>query len=170
MQVSKITNANVYINGANLFGMVKEFEAPKIVQKMTEHEALGMLGTIELPSGIEKMEAKAVWASVYPDALEVVANPFAALNIQVRGSLERYTSNGRAQEVPVVIFMTATCQDLPMGDYKRHEPVELESNFNVTAARLEVDGVAIVEFDAFANIYKVNGLDVAVNYKANTGT
>lgn len=170
MQVNKITNANVYINGNNLYGTVKEFQSPKIIQKMTEHEALGMIGSIELPSGVEPMEAKAVWASIYANILEIVANPFQALNIQVRGSLETYNSQGRASEVPCVVFMTATCQNLPMGDYKRHEPVELESDFKVSAARIEVNGVAIAEFDAFANIYKVNGVDIMANYKANTGT
>lgn len=169
MNIGKITNANVYINGQNLIGMVKEFDAPSIVQKMTEHEALGMLGTLELPSGIEKMEAKAVWSSIYPDALAIVANPFAALNMQVRASREVYNANGRSAEQKVVIFMTATCQDLPLGNYRRHEVVELESNFNVTACRIEIDNTPVVEFDVFANIYKVNGVDIAAQFKANTG-
>jgi hypothetical protein len=169
VQLNKLTNANVYSEGNSLLGKVEEAELPVIVQKMTAHNALGMLGDIQLPSGIEAMESKFKWASVYPDAMRQFANPFTSLQLQVRGNLETYTSQGRVAEVPYVVFMTATCKDLPLGNFKKHENVEIESNLNVTYCRLEIDGEPIVEFDAMANIYKVDGVDVALNYRNNTG-
>lgn len=169
VEINKLTNANVYSEGNSLLGKVEEAEMPMIVQKMTAHNALGMLGDIELPSGVEKMEAKLKWASVYPDVMRQFANPFKALQLQLRGNLETYTPQGRTAELPYVVFLTATCKDLPVGNFKKHENVEIESNLNVTYCRVEIDGEPIVEFDAIANIYKVDGVDLAANYRNNTG-
>ena len=48
---------------------------------MVEHKALGMVGTLELPSGVDKMDGEIKWSSFYADALIQVANPYANINI-----------------------------------------------------------------------------------------
>lgn len=167
--IKKLTNANVYLGGNSLLGKASEIDLPKVVQKMMEHNALGMIGTLELPSGIDKLESRLKWSSFYADVKRQFANPFNALNLQVRGNLESYTSAGRTEEVAYVCYMTAHCKDLPLGNFKRHENAEFESNLSVTYVKLEVDGVPVVELDVIANIYKVDGVDIMAQYRANTG-
>lgn len=169
LQVNRVTNANIYIDGVNLLGTAEEVSAPMIKHKMSEHKALGMVGTVEFWSGIEKMESKIKWNSFYRDVLEKAANPFKSVQIQVRGSVEIFDSTGRSSEQPIVMNLTAQFKDFPMGNFKQHDNVELENNLNVTYAKMTMNGQEILEIDVLANVYKVNGQDVLGTYRANIG-
>jgi P2 family phage contractile tail tube protein len=67
------------------------------------------------------------------------------------------------------VYLTGTFKNAPTGNFKQHDNVELESMFNVTYMKQEIDGADIVEFDVMANIYKVDGVDKLNTYKANIG-
>ena len=71
INVSRITNANIYMDGASLLGRAEEVELAFPKAKMVDHKGLGMFGTGEFPAGIDKLEAKLKWISVYE---EVMAN------------------------------------------------------------------------------------------------
>lgn len=167
--INRLTNANVYLNGTSLLGRAEEINLPAIKHKMVEHKALGMVGAAEFFAGIEKMEAKIKWNSFYPDVMKGAANPFQTVNFQTRSSLETYNSAGRIEEVPVVCYMTAAYKDFPMGNFKQHDNVEVESNLSVYYCKLEINGEVIMEIDVLANIYKVDGNDVLAQYRANLG-
>lgn len=167
--INRIVNANVYANGNSLLGKVEEIGLPSIKIKTVEHKTLGLVGTLELPAGIEKMEGKIKWTSFYDDALILMANPFNFIQLQVRGSLETYTAQGRAAQVPVVAVMTIFSKDLPLGAFKQHDPVDMETNYTALYTKLTVGDKDIVEFDVLANIYKVGGEDILLEYKNNIG-
>lgn len=169
VEIKRLTNANVYMDGQSYLGQASEVSLPKIVQKMADHEALGMIGSFELPTGVDKMEAKINWNSFYPAAIVKMANPGLSINLQVRGNLETHTSAGKTSEVAAVVFMTGQFKELPLGEFKQHENVTLESMLNITAVRIEIDGNELLQFDAFSNIYKVNGIDIASTYRENIG-
>ena len=169
VQTHKLTNCNVYINGGSMLGQVKELELPTVTQKMTEHQALGMLSAFELPSGIDKMEMKIGWNSYYEVSLGIMANPTQVVNLQVRGSLETWDSSGRSAQRPAVCFLSGTFKELPLGTFAQHENGTIDSMLNVTAVRLEIAGSEILALDVFANIYRVNGVDIAATYRENIG-
>lgn len=169
ISIKRITNANVYVDGISFLGRAEECETPKIVHKMVEHKALGMVGTIEAWSGIEKMNAKFKWSSFYAEVLTKSANPWKAVSIQVRSSQETYSPAGRIAEVPVVIFLTGSFESIPTGVWKQHENVDCENSMAVSYCKVVVDGVQVVEFDAFSNIYKIGGQDGLATYRANIG-
>jgi P2 family phage contractile tail tube protein len=169
IQVNRLTNANVYIDGASKLGKAEEVNLPMIKHMLAEHKALGMVGKVEFWSGIDKMEAKIKWNSFYPDVLLKTGDPTKPMNIQVRSSLETYTSSGRTAQQPVVCYMTASAKDFPMGNFKQHDNVEAETNFSVTYCKLEINGVLIMEIDVLANIYKVGTTDILSQYRANLG-
>lgn len=169
ISVNRLTNANVYVDGNNLLGRVQEIELPVVKQKMSEHKALGMIGTVEFFSGLEKLESKLTWNSFYADAMVKAADPSKTVQMQVRSSLETYDSTGRIAQAPVVVFMTAQHKDFPLGSFKQHDNVELVSMLSVTAFRLEINGESILEIDVLSNIYKVNGVDILANYRSNIG-
>lgn len=167
--VNRLTNANVYLNGNNMAGKASEIDLPVVAQRMAEHNALGMSALMELPAGFDKMEARIKWNSFYPDAFGEMADPFKVHAIQCRSSLENYTSAGRTAETPYVVFMRGTFKSVPPGQFKQHENVEMESTVNVLYIRVEANGQTIMELDALANIYKVNGVDLLSTYRANLG-
>ncbi len=169
ISVNKLYNANVYVNGTSFLGRAEEVTLPKVQAKMVEHKALGMFGVIETAAGIEKMEAKIKWTSLYPEVLVEMANPYKAVSIQVRASLETHDSTGRIAQLPVVAFMTVNFKNFPGVGLKHQDNAEVETDMAVSYYKLQIDGKDYIEVDAFANIWKVEGEDILAKYKANIG-
>lgn len=169
IKVNRLTNANVYVDGTSQLGKVEEINLPEITFMLSEHKALGMIGKFELFSGIDKMEATLKWNAFYADVLKKFADPRKALKLQVRSSLETYNSEGLLTEVPCVAYLTGQPKNFPAGNFKQHDNVEASSKMTLTAYKLEIDGLPVIEFDAMANIYSVDGVDMFANYRSNIG-
>lgn len=169
IEINKLTNANVYLNGTNLLGRAEEVQLPQIKHKTAEHKALGMIGSAEFFSGIDKMECKIKWNALYPEVFRTCANPFNTAMLQVRASLETYNGTGRVSEVPATAFIIGTFKEFPLGNIKPHENAEYETTLAVTYAKLVVDGQDIFEIDVLQNIYKVGLIDMLTQFKQNTG-
>lgn len=167
--VNRLTNANIYLDGRSLLGRAEEVNLPDIKHKLSEHKALGMVGSVELWSGIEKMEASIKWNSIYSDVLKKAANPFNSVNLQVRASVEVYNSQGRVAQQPAVTYISGQFKNAPMGNFKQHDNVELTSMLSVTYCKQTINGEDVLEIDVLANIYKVNGVDVLAQYRNNIG-
>ena len=75
LEINRLTNANIYVDGNSWLGRAEEVTLPVITSKMSEHKALGMVGMVELFSGIDKLEARIKWNSVYKDVFKKAANP-----------------------------------------------------------------------------------------------
>ena len=169
ISVNRITNANIYIDGTGLLGRAEEIEASQPRHRMVDHKALGMAGTAEFWAGVEKLEARIKWASLYPEALSVAAAPFASHSFQVRGNLEQYTSQGRSAELPVVYLMTGVFKDAGALVFRQHENVDSTSTITVYHSELYVAGTQIHLYDVLANIYVVNGVDQLAQFRSNLG-
>lgn len=169
VNTNRLVNANVYLDGVSLLGMAEECDLPVIKWKQSEQKGLGLVGTIELPTGIEKLETKIKWNSFYADAMVKMANPTQTVNIQLRGNLETWTPDGLQDEVPYVVFLKVLSKDFPTGNIKQHDNAEFESMLNTLYVRQEVNGREIVEYDPLANIYKVDGVDMLLNFRNNLG-
>ncbi len=76
---------------------------------------------------------------------------------------------GLVSEVPCVAYLTGYPKNFPAGNFKQHDNVEASSKLSITAYKLEIDGRSILEFDAMANVYMVDGVDVLATYRANIG-
>ncbi|MBF0481268.1 MAG: phage major tail tube protein [Desulfovibrionaceae bacterium] len=169
IQVNQLTNANVYLNGASLLGRAEEVDLPDIKNTMADHKALGMVGKLELPNGIDKLEASFKWNAFYRDVAILAANPFRSVAVQVRGSLETWDGSGRTAQVPAVVFMTGTFKEFGAGKHKQHENAEYPNKMAVTYIKCVVNGEVIYEIDVMNNIYTVAGEDLMAAYRANIG-
>lgn len=169
ISVNKLTNAAVYFDGGSLLGQCSNVELPTVTQKMTDHVALGMVGGFQLPSGVEPMEAKFAFNALYSDAFVKIANPNETVNVQVRASLETYEAGGKTGSQAAKVQLRGQFKTVPLGNYKQHEPVELEAMMNVHYCKLTIGTQVIFEYDANANIYKVDGVDILAQYRADIG-
>lgn len=169
IQVNRTTNANVYLNGNSLLGKVSEATAPTLKTKFADVEALGMVGSLELPTGLDKLELKLKFNAIYADVLAAASNPFQTQEIQIRGSIETYTTAGRVAQVPSVIYVRGTFKDNALGNFKQHANVDLGADMNVIAIKHEIDGRTVTDIDVLANIWKVNGVDILAQYRQNIG-
>lgn len=169
IEVNRITNANIYINGNNLLGRAEEIKLPDISMIMQEHKALGMVGKIELPAGFDKLEGEIKWNSFYREVMRHAANPYKSLALQCRSSIDRYNSTGRIDEIPLVTHLTVMFKKNPLGTFKQHENPDFSSAFSCTYIKQVVDGETLLELDYLANIFKVNGVDQLSTYRNNIG-
>ena len=167
VSINRITNANVYLDGGTLLGKAEEIKLPDVTAKMNEHKALGMVGKIELPSGFDKLEGEVKWNSLYEEAAKAMANPFKAVQLQCRSSIETYGPGGRIEEVPLATFLTVMFKKNPLGTFKQHDNAEFPTGFACYYIKQVLDGQDILEFDPMSNIYKVAGEDQLANYRAN---
>lgn len=169
ININRITNANCYVDGNSLLGQVEEATLPDVKKVMTEHKALGMTGKVEFVSGIDKMEAKLKFNSFYPDVMKSASKFYNAVKLQLRSSVEVYEGGQLVAQKPYVVFMTGQITNLPAGGFKAMENVEIELNMSVTAIRIEYDRAEILNYDANANIYIVDGSDELAEYRSNLG-
>lgn len=169
VSINRATNCNIYVDGSNYLGKADEVTLPQPKAKESDHNPLGIFGALKYPSGIDNMEAKIKWNSYYLEAIRKFGNIFTATKIQVRWSLETYSGNSRVGSVPAVAYITARPNDMPGGNFKSKDNVELESNLSVSYYKLEINGEELIEYDAEANIYKVDGVDLLADYRAHLG-
>jgi P2 family phage contractile tail tube protein len=170
INVNRVTNANIYLTGTgSLLGRAEEISLPDVKASMSDHKAIGMFGKLELPSGIDKMECKIKWNAIYPEVAKKFNDIFASREIQVRYPIENYTAQGRTGTVGARVAMTVLPKNIPLGNFKQHDNVELEQTFTVTYFKMEVDGVIVTEIDVLNNIYIVDGVDKLAAYRAALG-
>jgi hypothetical protein len=170
IQVNRLTNANLYVNGASFLGRAEELTLPAIKAKFSDHKGLGMIMDLEFPNGFEKMTGKVKWSSLYADIVAEIGSPFDPVNLQVRGNLNTYDASGERAQTSVVAFLVVRFKDsLSAMTIKQNEPSEQESDFSATYYRLEVNGVPLVEIDAIAQTFSLNGSDELAQYRANLG-
>lgn len=169
LQVNKLTNGNIYIDGQNFFGTIEEFQLPDVKAVFAEHKALGMVGKIELPSGIDKVEARLRFNAPYVEAMKMKANPFVVRQMQFRGNLQTYQGQQLVAETPYKVTIAASFKNMPAGNMKQHDNVEMETMLNVTYIKVDIGTENIMEFDALNNIYIVDGVDLLQQYRSNLG-
>ena len=169
VSVNRITNANVYIDGIGLLGRAEEVEVAQPRHLMVDHKGLGMAGRAEFWAGVDKLEAKIKWASIYPEVQVVTSSPFQVHSFQVMGSLEQYTSQGRSAELPLVYLMSGVFKDAGQAGFRTHQNVEITSVITVYHSELYVAGVQIFLYDAMANVYTVGGVDQLAGFRTNLG-
>lgn len=169
IQINKITNANVYLDGESCLGRVEEMTPPTIKNKLAEHNALGMIGSLEYVTGIDKMETSVKWSAFYKDVWKKIANPFKAIKLQVRFSVDEYEGAERIAQTPAILYLTVQSKETPLGAFKPQQNAENTSNFTCMYCKLEIDGEEIVEVDIEANIWRVDGVDLLEQYRSNLG-
>jgi P2 family phage contractile tail tube protein len=170
MDISKVYNANVYIDGTNnLLGRAGEVTLPDIAVATEEHMALGMIGKVLLPTGLEAMEAKIKWSGFYADQLKTGADPFTAHKLQLRANVQTFGAAGLTAEKPLVILMTCRWKKSPLGVFGAQKATEYEEELTVTYVKVTLDGEELVEIDVLENVWKVGGKDIVAAYRKNLG-
>lgn len=164
-------DANAYLGDNSLFGKFTTFETPKIKNTTIDVKDLGSIGTYKLPTGkIEALESKAILNSFYPDIFAEIANPYKAIDITLYSNIQNYTNDTVTSNQGTKLFIRGTSAEFPLlGDFKEHENLNTELKFNISAARLVVDGKELYNIDIPNNIFIVNGVDIREQINANLG-
>lgn len=164
--INSINNANAYINGVKLAGKLSELELPAVKTKTQEITALGLYGSTEIPTGLEKMEAKFKFNAIYPDAWRH-ENPHKACTLIVKSNMQSVDAGGIVTNTPVTATLSGLFKEMPTGGIKPQENIESEHLMAVTYYKLEAGDDVVWEIDVYNNIFKHFGEDILASFNSN---
>jgi len=151
-----LTNCVMFVDGVSFSGDVPSMTLPKLSIKTEEYRGGGMSGPVDLPTGLEKLEAAFTTNGVRKEALKFFGlADQTACNLVFRGSFKGQKGTVKS----VTVTMRGSLKEVDMGDWKPGDKAEVKHAVAVTYYKLEIDGRVMFEID-FANMVQViNGVD-----------
>jgi P2 family phage contractile tail tube protein len=151
-----LTNTNLFVDGVSFSGDVPSLTLPKLTQKMDDYRGGGMAGPIELPTGLEKLEALFSTNGVRREALKFFGlSDRTACNAVFRGSFKGL----KGKVTPVIATLRGGLKEVDLGDWKAGDKAEIKHSMAVTYYKLEVEGRVIYEIDMVNMVQVIDGVD-----------
>jgi len=169
IEISKVFNARVYIDGLDFIAKAEEVELPKVKFKFADTKGLGLYAEAELPTGLDKLEAKIKFNTIDPEFVKLAADPFTTRTVIVRAPYQVWTQTGVSKTAPLKAEIRGTFKEYDTGKLKGRDSAEAEATLSVSYYKLEIDGQELIEVDAFNNIYKVGGRNLLLDFKQSIG-
>ncbi|MFJ4193941.1 phage major tail tube protein [Pseudomonas sp. NPDC089534] len=161
-----LSNCAMFIDGVSFSGEVPSLTLPKVVLKMESFRGGGMAGEIEIPVGVEKLEAGFTTTGVRREALKWFGlSDRTACNAVFRGSFKGY----KGKVTPVMVTMRGGLKEVDMGDWKAGEKSETKHNMALTYYKLEVGGRVAFEIDMVGMVLVIDGVDHLAEERAALG-
>lgn len=165
--INSITNANAYRDGNTLIGKLEQIDLPSVKFKTEDVSALGLFSDVEIPTGLEKMEAKLKWNAIY-DTDWKAASPVTSSTIVVKSNMTKQAAGGRTEQIPVTASIKGVYKELPTGNLKANAKFDgAEHLLAVNYYKLEVGGKKIYEVDIFNNIVFIGDTDILESFRSN---
>ena len=165
IKIGQITNADLYLNNNRLVGRVKEFDPGDFSIKVVSHEALGMIGVIELPArGIEAIESTITFDWLDHEVEREVINPTKVMRWAMHSYVDVFDASGLVTSSTHRLVTTVSVQFIgrssfghTLGEMVNHE---LECRTQAMTQKVSTSDVPILEYDPFAGVYRINGANV----------
>lgn len=163
--VTVLTKANIYL-GKSLFGIANKVTAPDIEMETTEIKH--GLGGFEVNTAFKSMTANINLQGFDADVFNNIANPFSSLNFTIYGSLDTYTNGGLEASKQAKLILRGTSKKFSLlGELEQQNNIDYSIDFNVTCAKLYIDGTEKYAIDNDNLIYRVNGADLLATVRKN---
>lgn len=165
IKIGHIGNADLYLNNNRLIGRVKEFDPGDFTTKVISHEALGMIGVIEIPArGIEAIESSITFDFLDHEVERIVINPTVVHRWALHSYVDVFDASGLVAASSHRLITTVGVQFVgrssfghTLGEMLNHE---LECRTQTITQKISTSDVPILEYDPFAGVYKINGQSV----------
>lgn len=166
-----LTDANIFMGKNNCVAIGSQITPPDIKYESLEIKPLAGVGVYKVNTGkVEAMEAKIVLDCFYETIFDEVADPTAAVEMTIYGNLGVISGDSIISNKPAKLYLRGVSAQLPLlGDMKAQENINFELTFNISAARLEVNGAQLYEIDFQNNILKVGNKNLRAEINKNLG-
>lgn len=163
----KLKGFNLFHNGANFAGQVKEITLPKLSRKMEEYQGGGMSGPIQIDFGQEAIQIEWTCGGFMRDVLaQYGVTKHDGVLLRFAGG---YQSEDSASYDAIEIVIKGRHKEIELGTAKPRE----ESDFKVTTVasyyKLTVNGEDVIEIDFLNMIEKINGTDLLAGLRKAVG-
>lgn len=167
IRIGQTTNADVYLEGARLVGRIAEFKLEKLAYERVTHEALGMIGKVELPGrAMDKISAKIKFSWLETELMLRTALPNRGVTFQFEKFVDVFDQDGLVVGAGYRIITTTTLLfgEEAMDAFKLGDKNGVGREHDCSVIRLVVKstetGQFIREYAPFENINRVDGKDV----------
>lgn len=164
-KIGHITDADCYINETDMCGRVAELNMGDIGHQEVKHSALGMIGVMALPGRpVKEIKGKITFEWLDEEASRQIMNPTRTHRLQLHMLVDLFDENGLNADASHTLVTHIGFQMLNTGGRtgKLGEQMRQAHDITITTFLQKVYGadVPIVEFDAWNNIYRINGENV----------
>lgn len=169
LRITKVYDANVYLNNDNKHGLASEVALPEVSFIVEEYNSLGLVGSPQYGKGVEAMEMTITWKYPDNDAQIALATPFSPVDLMICASKSVYENGALVDEQPIRVFIRGTSKGLPGGSFVGKDDVSIATAIAVNYYKLEVDLEEIIELDTEGNRFIVGGVDIMAQRRVNLG-
>lgn len=161
-----LSNCAGFIDGVSFAGEMPSLTLPKVVLKTEAYRGGGMAGEVEIPTGVEKLEAGFITNGVRREALKFFGlSDRTACSAVFRGSFKGL----KGKVTPVIVTMRGGIKEVDMGDWKPGDKAETKHNMALTYYKLEVAGRVVYEIDMLGMVLVVDGVDQLADERSALG-
>lgn len=161
-----LSNCAGFIDGVSFSGEMPSLTLPKVVLKTETYRGGGMAGEVEIPTGVEKLEAGFTTNGVRREALKFFGlSDRTACSAVFRGSFKGL----KGRVTPVIVTMRGGIKEVDMGDWKPGDKAETKHNMALTYYKLEVGGRVVYEIDMLGMVLVVDGVDQLAEERSALG-
>lgn len=165
---NQLKNFNAYADGNSLMGVIEEVVLPKLTRKMESFQGGGMVAPIDIDHGLEKLELELNCAGGY--VLEFIKQFGLG---KVGGAMVRYAGAYQRDDtgdvVAVEVVTRGRYSEIDFGNAKVGDKSTVKARVSLSYYKLVVDGQTVIEIDALAMVYIVNGVDMLADQRKAIG-
>jgi P2 family phage contractile tail tube protein len=158
---------NTFNEGRSFIGECLELKLPKLAIKTDDYQGAGMMGSVALIKGIDKLELEHTYNSPIS---EIVASFGAerhdAAQFRWMGS---YADEQTGESQAVEISVRGRHNELDLGDAKAGEGGQFKVMTHCSYFKLSVRGENWIEIDIVNDIFVVMGVDRMAQHRKNVG-
>lgn len=164
-KIGQITQSDVYINDVDVCGRVAELDLGEIGHTEVEHKTLGMIGVLKLPGRpVEAITGKISFEWLDEEVSRSILNPTKVTKLQLHSYVDVFDGEGLNSDQSHTLITHIGFQMMKTGgrSAKLGENLGQEHDISIGYFVQKVYGAdtPIMEFDAWNNIYRINGEDV----------
>ncbi|MGR3760889.1 phage major tail tube protein [Roseobacteraceae bacterium NS-SX3] len=158
----QITNAHIYNDERDLWGISAEFQIPSVETQMIEHETLGAVGVLKLPArGLRALDC--TFKLQYPDVElhRQMLRPNKTVSLHLHETVDLFDIGGLNEDASTTLVTSVRCyfSKVDSGGSKLGEARDLtgEASAVYFMQRVTNSETPLIEVNLMENIYRVNG-------------
>ena len=140
-----VNNYNAYTGDDKMIGLADEVTLPKIKNKTTTVNGMGIGGDVDSP---------------------VPGHPGRSVQITLRAAMQNEDKDGGYTYKGLRIVLGGKPKELDPGKLKRASTMDSSTTLEVTRYLVEIDGVTVIDIDKYAGRYYVDGEDILAEVNA----
>lgn len=155
---SILKNFNLYNDGNSLMGVAEEVSLPKLSRKMEDFQGAGMPMPVEIDVSNEKIELDWTCMGFLYEAVKQYGA--AKTNANLLRFAGAYQREDTGDVTAIEIVVRGRHKEMDFGNAKIGEKSTTKIKTTCSYYKLTVDGKVLIEIDALAMIFTVDGKDM----------